>query len=151
MEHKQSQMDKLSNSPEFKSFMKKLALVAVGVAVVGFAMKLYGSIKGETLLITGMGTLSIVSFFLERIFPCPFHVGEAIWNFAMKLTGYSLAVTIMGVLFTIMHWSGSNTMLIIGLLCLLICAVAWLFYLQYYRKNRDIQIFEEQEKQDNIN
>ena len=59
----------------------------------------------------------------------------------MTLTGYSLAVTVIGTLFTIMHWSGSMKILILGLLSLLVCAVAWLFYLHYYRKNRDTQIF----------
>lgn len=147
MESQQSPKDKISNSPQFKSFMNKLATFGVLLTVVGSVMKLSGVQTGVTLLIAGAGTLSIVSIFLGRIFPCPFHVGEALWKFSMTLTGYASAVVIMGLLFVVMHWPGGIRMLILGLGSLAICAVAWLFFLHHYRKYRDIQIFEEQDKE----
>ncbi len=147
MESQQSPKDKISNSPQFKSFMNKLATFGVLLTVAGSVMKLSGVQTGETLLITGAGILSVVSIFLGRIFPCPFHVGEALWKFSMTLTGYASAVVIMGLLFVVMHWPGGIRMLILGLGLLAICAVAWLFFLHHYRKYRDIQIFEEQDKE----
>ncbi|MBR3828108.1 MAG: hypothetical protein IKJ40_02245, partial [Bacteroidales bacterium] len=66
------------------------------------------------------------------------------------LTGYASAVVIMGLLFVVMHWPGGNRMLMIGVGTLVISAISWLFFLRYYRKNRDIKVFEEQdEKSDN--
>ena len=150
MESQQSPKDKISDSPQFKSFMNKLATFGVLLTVAGSVMKLSGVQTGVTLLIAGAGTLSVVSIFLGRIFPCPFHVGEALWKFSMTLTGYASAVVIMGLLFVVMHWPGGIRMLILGLGSLAICAVAWLFFLRHYRKNRDVKVFEEQdEKVDN--
>ena len=77
MAPRQTPIDKLANAPQFKSFMKTLAVVGGVLFVAGIVMKLSGVQKGETLLITGAGTLSIVSFFLGRLFPCPFHVYPA--------------------------------------------------------------------------
>ncbi|MBQ6096435.1 MAG: hypothetical protein IJK99_01695 [Bacteroidales bacterium] len=151
MESHQSPIDKISNSPQFKSFMNKLATFGILLTVAGSVMKLSGVQTGETLLIAGAGILSIVSIFLGRIFPCPFHVGEALWKFSMTLTGFASAVVIMGLLFVVMHWPGGIRMLILGLGSLAICAVAWLFFLRYYRKNRDIKVFEEQDERSDNN
>ena len=146
MESQQSPIDKISNSPQFKSFMNKLAIFGILLTVVGSVMKLSGVQTGVTLLIAGAGILSIVSIFLGRIFPCPFHVGEALWKFSMTLTGYASAVTIIGLLFLLMHWPGGNRMLTIGIGTLVICAISWLFFLRHYRKNRDVKVFEEQDE-----
>ena len=151
MESQQSPIDKISNSPQFKSFMNKLATFGVLLTVAGSVMKLSGVQTGVTLLIAGAGTLSIVSIFLGRIFPCPFHVGGALWKFSMTLTGYASAVVIMGLLFVVMHWPGGNRMLMIGIGTLVICAISWLFFLRYYRKNRDIKVFEEQDERSDNN
>ena len=151
MESQQSPIDKISNSPQFKSFMNKLATFGVLLTVAGSVMKLSGVQTGVTLLIAGAGTLSVVSIFLGRIFPCPFHVGEALWKFSMTLTGYASAVVIMGLLFVVMHWPGGIRMLMIGIGTLVICAISWLFFLRYYRKNRDIKVFEEQDERSDNN
>lgn len=151
MESQQSPKDKISNSPQLKSFMNKLATFGILLTVVGSVMKLSGVQTGVTLLIAGAGILSIVSIFLGRIFPCPFHVGEALWKFSMTLTGYASAVVIMGLLFVVMHWPGGIRMLILGLGTLVICAISWLFFLRYYRKNRDIKVFEEQDERSDNN
>ena len=151
MAPRQTPIDKLANAPQFKSFMNKLATFGVLLTVAGSVMKLSGVQTGETLLITGAGILSVVSIFLGRIFPCPFHVGEALWKFSMTLTGYASAVVIMGLLFVVMHWPGGIRMLILGLGTLVICAISWLFFLRYYRKNRDIKVFEEQDERSDNN
>ncbi len=64
----------------------------------------------------------------------------------MTLTGFALAVTIIGLLFLLMHWPGGNRMLMIGIGTLVICALSWLFFLRHYRKNRDVKVFEEQDE-----
>ncbi len=131
--------------------MNKLATLGILLTVAGSVMKLSGVQTGVTLLIAGAGILSIVSIFLGRIFPCPFHVGEALWKFSMTLTGYASAVVIMGLLFVVMHWPGGSRMLMIGVGTLVICAISWLFFLRYYRKNRDIKVFEEQDERSDNN
>lgn len=131
--------------------MNKLATFGILLTVAGSVMKLSGVQTGVTLLIAGAGILSIVSIFLGRIFPCPFHVGEALWKFSMTLTGYASAVVIMGLLFVVMHWPGDNRMLMIGIGTLVISAISWLFFLRYYRKNRDIKVFEEQDERNDNN
>ncbi len=151
MAPRQTPIDKLANAPQFKSFMKTLAVVGGVLFVAGIVMRLSGVQKGETMLITGAGTLSIVSFFLGRLFPCPFHVGEILWRLSMTLTGFALAVTIMGLLFVIMHWPGGDKMLMIGIGTLVICAISWMFFLRHYRKYHDIKVFEEQDKEEDNN
>ncbi|MBP5548825.1 MAG: hypothetical protein J6X58_08060 [Bacteroidales bacterium] len=136
--------NKVTDSPQFKSFMKTLALIGVAGTVVGVVLKLLVVHTGDSLLITGMGTLALVAFFLGSIFPCPYLCGMAIWKFAMTLTGYASAAAIVGLLFMIMHWSGGNSLLIVGLGTLVVCAIAWLWYLRYYKKHSDDQIFEEE-------
>ena len=137
-------LDEIANAPGFKPFMKKLSLFAVVVTLAGVVLKLSGVHAGETLLITGMGTLSVLAFFLGWTFPGTYRIGAPLWKFAMTLTGYSLAATLIGLLFVIMHWPGGDKLLILGVGCMAICAIAWLVYLWYYRKHKDIQIFEEE-------
>ena len=121
--------------------MKKLALMAAVLTLVALVLKLRGLQQGNTLLIVGMGTLSIVALFLGRLFPCPDERGHGLWKFAMLLTGFSLAVAIMGLLFKIMHWPGGGTNLIVGIVGLSISAIAWFLYFRS-RKN----IYEDDKK-----
>ena len=131
-----SPLDNITQSPKFKSFMKKLALLGAVLTLVGLLMKLRG-MSGGTLLITGMGMLAVVSYFLGWLIPCPTFLGMPIWRFAMLLTGFSLAVAILGVLFKMMHWPGNMKLLIAGLGGMVCSAVAWLWYLLYHRKHSD--------------
>ena len=116
--------------------MKKLAIFAGIVTVVGLVMKLCGMQESEMLLVTGMSTLALVAFFCSWI-PCPYEGFRGVWAFTMKVTGISLAVTILGLLFLIMHWPGANLMLIVGisLLILDIPVLIWLFRLIKNHKN----------------
>jgi len=109
-----SPLGQISSSPQFKPFMKNLALMAVVLTLVALVLKLRGVQVGDTLLIVGMGTLSIVALFLGWLFPCPDERGGGLWKFAMTLTGISLTVVIIGLLFRLMHWPGGITMLIAG-------------------------------------
>ena len=138
-----SPLDQITSSPQFKPFMKKLALMAVALTLVALVLKLRGLQQGNTLLIIGMGTLSIVALFLGRLFPCPDERGRGLWKFAMLLTGISLAVAIMGLLFKIMHWPGGIDNLIVGIVGLTISAIGWFLYFRT-RKN----IYEEIKKED---
>ena len=129
-----SPLDQITSLPQFKPFMKKLALMAVVLTLVALVLKLRGLQQGNTLLIIGMGTLSIVALFLGWLFPCPDERGGGLWKFAMTLTGISLTVVIIGLLFRLMHWPGGITMLIAGAVAFVVSAIAWLLYFRN-RKN----------------
>ena len=129
-----SPLGQITRSPQFKPFMKNLALMAVVLTLVAFVLRLRGVQVGDTLLIVGMGTLSIVALFLGWLFPCPDERGSGLWKFAMTLTGFSLTVVIIGLLFRLMHWPGGFTMLIAGAVAFVVSAIAWLLYFRN-RKN----------------
>ena len=125
--------------------MLKVAIMGGALLFVALVLKLAGVHYNDALLTVGFGTLAVVAFFLGQMFPGTYRVGAPLWKFAMTLTGYSLAAALIGVLFIIMHWPGGDKMMLIGVGCVAVCAIAWLVYLLYYKKNKDIQIFEEEE------
>lgn len=125
--------------------MLKVAIMGGVLLLVAFVLKLAGVHYNDALLTVGFGTLAVVAFFLGQMFPGTYRVGAPLWKFAMTLTGYSLAAALIGVLFIIMHWPGGDKMMLIGVGCVAVCAIAWLVYLLYYKKNKDNQIFEEEE------
>jgi len=139
---KESNLDKLSSSPQFKSFMKTIATAGFACTVVGLLLKMKGVSTGANLLIIGMSVLAIVSFFLAQLFPYPAtkdKEGENLrpmWMFAMTLTGYALAVALFGLLFLIMHWPGGRVMLIVGVGVLVICALVWLYIIRKKNSNK---------------
>ncbi len=123
--------------------MLKVAIMGGALLFVALVLKLAGVHYNDALLTVGFGTLAVVAFFLGQMFPGTHRVGAPLWKFAMTLTGYSLAAALIGVLFIIMHWPGGDKMMLIGVGCVAVCAIAWLVYLLYYKKNKDNQIFEE--------
>ena len=132
----QSPLDNLSKSPQFRSFMKKVALMGAGLLLVALILKLADIHYNNALLIVAFGTLAVVALFLWCLFP--YHSKEGneaadirlrpIWRFAITTSGYTLAVLLMAALFALMHWPGGRTMLIVGLFTVGGCALAWLFY-----------------------
>ena len=124
--------------------MLKVAIMGGALLLVALVLELAGAHYNDALLMVGFGSLAIVAFFLGQMFPGAHRVGAPLWKFAMTLTGYSLAAALIGVLFIIMHWPGGDKMMILGIGCLAVCAIAWLVYLLYYKKNKDNQIFEEE-------
>ena len=138
-------MNPITDSPKFRPFMLKVAIMGGVLLLVALVLKLAGVHYNDALLTVGFGTLTVVAFFLGQMFPGTYRVGAPLWKFAMTLTGYSLAAALIGVLFIIMHWPGGDKMMILGIGCLAVCAIAWLVYLLYYKKNKDNQIFEEEE------
>ncbi|MBQ5974717.1 MAG: hypothetical protein IJL48_03305 [Bacteroidales bacterium] len=138
-------MNPITDSPKFRPFMLKVAIMGGALLLVALVLKLAGVHYNDALLTVGFGTLTVVAFFLGQMFPGTYRVGAPLWKFAMTLTGYSLAAALIGVLFIIMHWPGGDKMMILGIGCLAVCAIAWLVYLLYYKKNKNNQIFEEEE------
>ena len=138
-------MNPITDSPKFRPFMLKVAIMGGVLLLVALVLKLAGVHYNDALLTVGFGTLAVVAFFLGQMFPGTYRVGAPLWKFAMTLTGYSLAAALIGVLFIIMHWPGGDKMMLIGVGCVAVCAIAWLVYLLYYKKNKDNQIFEEEE------
>ena len=138
-------MNPITDSPKFRPFMLKVAIMGGVLLLVALVLKLAGVHYNDALLTVGFGTLAVVAFFLGQMFPGTYRVGAPLWKFAMTLTGYSLAAALIGVLFIIMHWPGGDKMMILGIGCVAVCAIAWLVYLLYYKKNKNNQIFEEEE------
>ena len=137
-------MNPITDSPKFRPFMLKVAIMGGAMLLVALVLELAGVHYNDALLMVGFGTLAIVAFFLGQMFPGTHRVGAPLWKFAMTLTGYSLAAALIGLLFIIMHWPGGDKMMLIGVGCVAVCAIAWLVYLLYYnKKNKDKQIFEE--------
>ena len=136
---------KIQNSKQFRPFMLKVAIMGGALLLVALVLELAGAHYNDALLTVGFGSLAIVAFFLGQMFPGTHRVGAPLWKFAMTLTGYSLAAALIGVLFIIMHWPGGDKMMLIGVGCVAVCAIAWLVYLLYYKKNKNNQIFEEEE------
>ena len=137
-------MNPITDSPKFRPFMLKVAIMGGALLLVALVLKLAGVHYNDALLTVGFGTLAVVAFFLGQMFPGTHRVGAPLWKFAMTLTGYSLVAALIGVLFIIMHWPGGDKMMLIGVGCVAVCAIAWLVYLLYYKKNKDNQIFEEE-------
>ncbi len=131
-----SLLDNIAESPNFKRFMLQVAIMGGGLLLVAFVLRFAGVHFNDALYIVGFGTLAIVAFFLGRLFPYPAKGSNAakdmqlqpIWKFAMTLSGYTLAVLLIGALFALMHWSGGKTMLLLGLVAVGGCALAWLFF-----------------------
>ena len=133
-----SLLDNIAESPKFRRFMLQVSIMGGGLLLVALVLKLAGVHYNDALLTVGFGTLALVAFFLGRLFPGTHRIGAPIWKFAMTLTGYSVASSLIGLLFIIMHWPGGDQMMIIGIGCLAVCAIAWLVYLLYYNKNKNI-------------
>ena len=141
-------LDRLSQSSQFKPFMKKLALMAAVCTLGGLRLKLGGVQKGETLLIAGMGTLASVALMLGWIFPtpCPVEDGnylqemQPIWKFSMTCTGGALSVGLVALLFWLMHWPGGRQMLLMVAIALAVCGIVWLFYFHLKKKSNN-QLF----------
>ncbi len=122
-------------SAQLRRFMKLVAVMGSVLLLVTLVLKLAGVHYNDALLTTGFGTLAIVAFMLGKIFPANSETPMApIWNFAMTITGYSLASALIGLLFLMQHWPGSKTLLLLGLGSLLLSGAAWLFY--FLRRNR---------------
>ena len=130
--------DNLSQLPKFRKFMLELAVFGAFLTIVGLVLKLAGVPFNFSLFIVGIGTLAVVAFFLDKIFPYRSSDNSLrlapIWNFAMRLSGYTLAVLLMGLLFVMFHWPGGKMLLIVGLVAVVGCGLAWLFYLMQRNK-----------------
>lgn len=128
----QSFIDKLVNSPGYKSFIKKLLIFALAATIVGLVGQFLFHVESmDTLVIMGMGTLA-VNFFLKA-YEQPKSLSESredrnqpvqnvgLWasgafaKFVQKLYGWGLAVVIVGLLFFLEHWPGWTSMLILGI------------------------------------
>ena len=112
--------------------MLELAVFGAFLTIVGLVLKLAGVPFNFSLFIVGIGTLAVVAFFLDKIFPYRSSDNNLrlapIWNFVMRLSGYTLAVLLMGLLFVMFHWPGGKMLLIIGIGSVVGCAIAWLFF-----------------------
>ncbi len=129
-------MNQITDSPKFRPFMLKVAIMGGALLLVALVLKVARVHYNDALLTVGFGTLAIVAFFLGQMFPGTHRIEAPIWKFAMTLTGYSLAATLIGLLFIIMHWTGGDKLMIIGVGCLAISAIAWLFYFIFIQRNK---------------
>ena len=131
-----SLIEKMAELPQFRRFMKQLALMGAGLLLVAFVLRFAGVHFNDALYIVGFGTLAVVAFLLGYIFPYRSKEGNEaadmrlrpIWRFAMTASGYTLAVLLMAALFALMHWPGGRMMFLIGVMTVAGCAIAWLFF-----------------------
>ena len=101
MNDQQSTLEKIAASQGFKAFMKKLAIFAGIVTVVGLVMKLCGMQESEMLLVTGMSTLALVAFGSDNfgtavsdnaLAGCQFDVDCGNFTIDSRHTGFNLVV-----------------------------------------------------------
>jgi hypothetical protein len=113
-----------------------LAVLGLVVLIGGVVLKHVGWGDYEFVIMAGSGLLIIFSVFLYALFP--FHAKndnmsknmrlEPIWDFSMKVTGWSLAVVLLSVLFLIEGWPGSSTLLLLTGICVVAAGGCWLYY-----------------------
>jgi len=138
-------LDKLTQSPKFRPFMKKLAFLGAMLTVAGGFMKIAVS-DDHGLLTVGMGMLAVVAFLLPLIIPQrndsePESSIRVWWLFAIRLTGWGLSALLIGLLFSIHHWPGGSSMVIIGGGTVVVSLLAWLWYFHRRNKHKNIDIF----------
>ena len=113
-----------------------LAVLGLVVLAGGVVLKHLGWGDYELVIMAGSGLLIIFSAFLYALFP--YHAKndnmaknmrlEPIWDFSMKVTGWSLAVVLLSVLFLIEGWPGSSTLLLLTGIVLVATGGCWLYY-----------------------
>ena len=113
-----------------------LAVLGLVVLAGGVVLKHLGWGDYELVIMAGSGLLIIFSAFLYALFP--YHAKndnmaknmrlEPIWDFSMKVTGWSLAVVLLSVLFLIEGWPGSSTLLLLTGIVLVAAGGCWLYY-----------------------
>ena len=139
-------IQKLAKSPKFKPFLRKLALFAAIVTLVGLVLRLMGKQIGfDPLLVMGMGTLAMVSFLLPYAYPNPPleeqktipGVSPVLWCFAMCLSGWGGAVLLVGLLFLIERWPGWRNMLVAGVGVAPFALAVWIWY--FHRRRKSIE------------
>ena len=99
MNQTEDPLKRLYEAPNFKPFMKKMALISGVASIIGLLLKISGTPGARSLLIMGMSSLSMISFMAGHLFPCPenAHNMKGIWNFVMTYTGYTVSVGILGI------------------------------------------------------
>ncbi len=129
-------MEDFTTTPLFRTGMIVLAVLGLVVLAGGVVLKHLGWGDYELVIMAGSGLLIIFSAFLYALFP--YHAKndnmaknmrlEPIWDFSMKVTGWSLAVVLLSVLFLIEGWPGSSTLLLLTGIVLVASGGCWLYY-----------------------
>lgn len=137
-----SLLDRLQDEPNFKPFMKKVALMGAVITLAGGLLRLT-TCDAYGLLIVGFGMLAVVSFLLPRIFPQrddseTEYALRTWWQLALRLSGWGFAMLLMGILFTILHWPGGRMLLVAGGGSVAISLLAWLWYLRRREKWKEL-------------
>ena len=131
-----SLIEKMTELPQFRRFMKQLALMGAGLLLVAFVLRFAGVHFNNALFVVAFGTLAVVAFLFGYIFPYRSKEGNVaadmrlrpIWKFAMTVSGYTLAVLLMAALFALMHWPGGRVMFLTSVMAVAGCAIAWMFF-----------------------
>jgi hypothetical protein len=119
----------------FDTLLPKLEMLGWAVAILGFAAKWFQLAGGNVALIIGLSTLSLV-YFLNTYAPARLNEPELSFgdysiiaeqfapvttpssfltdSILPKVINMSSAVLLIGMLFKLMFWNGSRTMLIVG-------------------------------------
>jgi len=138
-------IQKLAESPNFKPFLRKLALFAAIVTLVGLVLKLMDKHPSFDPLVMGMGTLAMVAYLLPFAYSEPPNeeyyripgVSPVLWRFAMYLSGWGGAVLLVGLLFFIERWPGWRNMLVVGVGVVPFALAVWIWY--FHRRRKSIE------------
>lgn len=108
----------LVESEGFKKFSSKLERMGSIVLLVGLFMHFFMPAKSSTILMVGFSTMAIVYFFKAFL---KSNVNNKVISIIFnKVYGYSLALSLVSVLFTLQKWPISDSGLIFSLILLLI-------------------------------
>ena len=91
---------------------EKLRIASVAVALLAAFMKIMHWPGANNLLIVGLGTLALCH--LIRAFDKGGLKGKVLY--VQYVSNYSVAILVIGALFTLMHWPNGRILLYIGLI-----------------------------------
>jgi len=96
-----------------------LELILILIFAVAFLLKTQFDMPVDFLIVLSLSALGLTYFFLSFKLPESDNP-EAILIFANTLSGYSLSVSVIGILFKLMNFPGFDIMLLVGSITLIL-------------------------------
>ncbi len=114
----------------------KTEKIILGVFLLGFALKLAHIPGGSIFTVLTMTSLSLMYLLFGFYFLSDKKVDNKTVGFSI-ISGFLFSTVLMGILFKMMHWSGSMVILIVGFIS---CTpIAIISYLNYTKKEHEEQ------------
>jgi len=97
-----------------------IELILAGLVIVAVSMKYSGIEGSDMILLISMLLLATFYFFSAYLFP---EISSILGIIATKVIAISSSICVIGMLFTILKWHGSENMLLIGASSLFIAGI----------------------------